>query len=208
MQSAHHVAPPPLPPQEPTPDRTARGPSLSVPHIVPPPLPPQELRPATSIPVRVDDEERTEVVSPSLLAPPATGSASREDADASGTQLRATIDAALAPLQRSLAELLRRVDELERRPQAATGISVSPAPRGPARSYHSLDPTAPAESRMAARSHHSLDVAAIERDASIVVDAALNGRSRRRRLVLTFVFLLVVLFGALGYALALSYAPH
>ncbi len=124
--------------------------------------------------------------------------------------LQAAIEAALAPMQRTLADLARRVEELERRPQTAALIAASAAaaPRALMRSYPSLDAGGPPDIRMPARSHHSLDVAAIERDASIVVDDALNGQRRRRRLVLALVFLFVALFGALGYAVARSYAPH
>jgi hypothetical protein len=134
-----------------------------------------------------------------------------ESAEVAGAKaLQATIEAALAPMQRTLADLARRVEELERRPQAAALIAASAAaaPRALMRSYPSLDAGGPPEIRMPARSHHSLDVAAIERDTSIVVDDALNGRSRRRRLVLALVFLFVALFGVLGYAVARSYAPH
>jgi hypothetical protein len=53
-----------------------------------------------------------------------------------------------------------------------------------------------------------LDVAAIERDASIHIDGAIDGRRRKVRLAVTFVLLLLVVFGGLFAALAYSYAPH
>ena len=53
-----------------------------------------------------------------------------------------------------------------------------------------------------------LDVAAIERDASIQIDGALDGRRRKLRLALTFTLLLLVVFGGLFAALAYSYTPH
>jgi hypothetical protein len=53
-----------------------------------------------------------------------------------------------------------------------------------------------------------LDVAAILRDQSIVVDAAFDGRKRRRRAVLVFALFVLVVFGSLFAALGASYAHH
>jgi hypothetical protein len=54
----------------------------------------------------------------------------------------------------------------------------------------------------------TLDIAAINRDVHIDMDGALDGSKRRRRLALTFVLLLLVVFGGLFGALAHSYTPH
>jgi hypothetical protein len=94
-----------------------------------------------------------------------------------------------------IAELLRRVEELEKRP--AAGVAMRPAMRQSMASYHPPAPQAPV-----------LDVAAINRDVNIQVDGALDGNKRRRRLALTFVVLLLVVFGGLFGALAHSYTPH
>jgi hypothetical protein len=136
--------------------------------------------------------------------------------------VRHAVDEALQPVQQGFRELLRRIEELERRPATTTTI-VAAAPSPVAVS------TAPAVSeahRMAQPSYSAaiaasipitvslaprapvLDVAAIERDASIDVDGALDGRRRKRRLALTFVLLLLVVFGGLFAALARSYSPH
>jgi hypothetical protein len=131
----------------------------------------------------------------------------REEAEAA---TRAAVDHALAPVQQTVRELLRRIEELEKRP-AQTTISVAPADgyrqpqpsypdgyRQPQASYAgvSITPRAPV-----------LDVAAIERDASIQVDGALDGRKRKRRLAITFALLLILVFGGLFGALAHSYTP-
>jgi hypothetical protein len=52
------------------------------------------------------------------------------------------------------------------------------------------------------------DIAAIERDTSIAIDGAFDGRRRRRRAVLLFVSVVVIVFGGLLAALAGSYLPH
>jgi len=73
-------------------------------------------------------------------------------------------------------------------------------------SYPALAPsTIP---RAPALSHASIDIRAIERDPSIVVEGALDGKNRRLRLILTFLFAIIVVFAVLGFALIRSYAPH
>jgi hypothetical protein len=142
----------------------------------------------------------------------------REDAE---IRVRATVAEAVAPLNQTIRELLRRVEELERRPvpQPAAAVSVvaSPAVATPADAYRQPQPSYPAAISVPAAPPSApaviaraptLDVAAIERDVHIDVDFALDGRRRRRRLAITFVLFLVVVFGGLFAALANSYTPH
>jgi hypothetical protein len=89
-------------------------------------------------------------------------------------------------------------------PMAPMPMAPMPMARAPMQSYPALD----AAARPLALSHHGLDVKAIERDTSIVVDSALDGRNRRLKLILTFVFGIVVVFALLGFALVRSYAPQ
>jgi hypothetical protein len=131
--------------------------------------------------------------------------------------IRAAIDEAMVPVHQALRDLVRRVEELERRPativqaapaqpaalvQSAASPAVRTAMRQPMPSYpppvgHALPTHGP-----------TLDLAAINRDTSIQVDDALDGSKRKRRLALTFVLLLLVVFGGLFGALAHSYTPH
>jgi len=129
--------------------------------------------------------------------------------------LRAEILEALAPLSRGLAELERRVDALERRPLAPAALSRPPVagaslpemPRTAMASFYPQDAGAQM-GRAPLVSHHGLDVKAIERDPTIIVVGGIDGRVRRRKLILAFVAFLLVVFGGLGYLLAESYAPH
>ncbi len=108
---------------------------------------------------------------------------------------------------------------LERRPAPAIAPSppahlasaapVAAAPPAPAYASRpvSLSPGIPVAVSLAPQAP-VLDVKAIERDVNIEVDGALDGRKRRRRLLLSFTFLLVAVFGGLFAALARSYQPH
>jgi hypothetical protein len=149
--------------------------------------------------------------------------------------MRAAVDEALAPVQQAFRDINRRIDELERRPLAAAPMAapatapspaasagpqaIAPPPYRPPQatfpgpggsmapipiSVASLAPGAPS---LAPRPP-VLDVAAIERDASVTIDGAIDGRRRKLRLALTFVLLLLLVFGGLFAALAYSYAPH
>ncbi len=174
----------------------------------------EEPTPRVSVPIPVDEDATEVLAAPALAAARAASAATempRQDPRADAAKLRAAVDEALAPLQRSLVDVLRRLEELERRPQpmaAAAPISIAAAPRAQALSYHALESTGVVAMRAPALSMHSLDVAAIERDTSIVVDDALNGRSRRLRLVLILALFLVAVFGCLGFMLVKSYSPH
>jgi hypothetical protein len=143
----------------------------------------------------------------------------REDAE---IRVRATVAEAVAPLNQTIRELLRRIEDLERRPvpQPAAAVSVAAAPpavamtaeayRQPQPSYPAAIsvPAAPPSAPAVIARAPALDIAAIERDVHIDVDFALDGRRRRRRLAITFVLFLVVVFGGLFAALANSYTPH
>jgi hypothetical protein len=131
----------------------------------------------------------------------------REEAEAA---TRAAVDHALAPVQQTVRELLRRIEELEKRPAQAM-ISVAPTD-----GYRQPQPSHADGYRQAQPSYAGVsitprapvfDVAAIERDTSIQVDGALDGRKRKRRLAITFALLLILVFGGLFGALAHSYTP-
>jgi hypothetical protein len=145
--------------------------------------------------------------------------------------VRAAVGEALAPVQHAFRDLQRRIEDLERRPAAAPAVvSVAAAPaitpahaaasavaapapyRPPQATYPgpgvvSLAPIPITVGSIAPRPP-LFDVAAIERDASVVIDGALDGRRRKVRLALTFVLILLVIFGGLFAALANSYQPH
>jgi hypothetical protein len=124
-------------------------------------------------------------------------------------QVRAAVDEAVAPLQRAfqnheraLVEFKQRLDELERRP-AAAGPSARPPPSAYPVPIAAVS-VAPGAPPVAGALPSPTDLSALDRD----VLAALEGRSRRRHLVITTVLVFVLLFGGLSIALALSYLPH
>jgi hypothetical protein len=61
---------------------------------------------------------------------------------------------------------------------------------------------------VAARPAPLIDLAAIARDKSIEIDSAFDGSKRRRRAVLLFALVIVLIFGSLFAALAASYMKH
>jgi hypothetical protein len=137
----------------------------------------------------------------------------REDPEARARAIAEVI----APLQQTIRELLRRIEELERRPvQAAAPALVHPAPTAPmavpAEPYRHPQPSYPAAIAVPV----AIRAPAVAREpvspgsvADIDIDAGvLDGRRRRRRLAITFVLLLLVVFGSLFGALAYSYTPH
>jgi hypothetical protein len=140
--------------------------------------------------------------------------------------VRAAVGEALAPVQQAFRNIERRLDDLERRP-----VAVAPLPTAaiPGATAHMRPPQATVPGGAAAPGAAALpvsmppipitvaslvprapllDVAAIERDANIQIEGALDGRRRKVRLAVTFVLLLLVVFGGLFAALAYSYAPH
>jgi hypothetical protein len=134
--------------------------------------------------------------------------------------VRAAVGEALAPVQQAFRNIELRLDHLERRPAAPTAIPGATAhmrppqatvPGGvlaPAASAPVSMPPIPITVGSIAPRPALLDVAAIERDTSIQIDGALDGRRRKVRLTVTFVLLLLVVFGGLFAALAYSYAPQ
>lgn len=133
-------------------------------------------------------------------------------------QIRAFVDEAVAPWQRTLQnqqrtvlELLQRLEDMERRiPSAARSVvgaglpNLAPSSVPPVASAASTaSPTPPMFSASSVAST-VVDLSSAEQR----VLAALEGRSRQRHLVLTAVLVIVLLFGGLGIALALSYMPH
>jgi hypothetical protein len=138
----------------------------------------------------------------------------------------------LVPVQQAFRDINRRIEELERRPAVtapaliaaapvAAAATASPTavapPYRPPQATHpggsmapipvTLGSLAPGPASLTPRAP-ILDVAAIERDASVSIDGAIDGRKRKVRLAITFVLLLLVVFGGLFAALAYSYQPH
>jgi hypothetical protein len=167
--------------------------------VVPPPLPPSEVARPPLVEARPEPREDPRVA------------------------IRYAVDEALAPLQQTVRELQRRIEELERRPaqvisqvvgspsatSAGAGSATAARPVEAHRAAHSAaaSPSIPVAVSLAPRAP-VLDIKAIERDTNIVVDGALDGSRRKRRLALTFAFFLIVIFGGLFAALAYSYQPH
>jgi hypothetical protein len=170
--------------------------------VVTPPQPPVVERPHVVVPPPIPNIEPVVARAPAHERQPEP----RDDGGDSSRVARAAITEALAPVQQTVRELLRRIEELEKRP-AQTVVTAAPAEgyRQPQPSYAGAI-AVPINTSLAPRPP-TLDIAAIERDTSIQVDGALDGRKRKRRLAITFVLLLLVVFGGLFGALAHSYTP-
>jgi hypothetical protein len=108
--------------------------------------------------------------------------------------LRAMIDASVAPLEHTLRDLQRRIEELElRRPPALAAAPTLAYAHGHAAAH--LSARAPV-----------LDIATIERTVQLGPEAALfDGTRRRRKLFIATFVAIVVVFGGLFAALAQSY---
>jgi hypothetical protein len=227
QQSSPGVVPPPLPPQEqrgPSPDPNPFDDDPT--EVVSAPV--LAARAAASRPRDAAEETRgkptaeaatkatVETVAKSAMEASARSAIEASIRTAIEASTRAMIDAstktavdmAMVPLTQVLSEILRRVEELERRAQAAPamGYGAMPPARAAMPSYQAIDPGG--ISRVTAVAPKALDIRAIERDTSIVVDGALDGRNRRLKLILTFVFALIAVFAGLGFALIKSYAPQ
>jgi hypothetical protein len=122
--------------------------------------------------------------------------------------VRALIEQAIAPLERTVRELQQRLQDLERRPTTAAvtmpATTAAPAPVA-ARAFAARQAHASPAATMP--SGQALDVAAIERTVRLdpEIEAAFSGRRRRLRGTIAVVLLFVVLFGGLFAALAQSY---
>jgi hypothetical protein len=137
-------------------------------------------------------------------------------------------DQAIAPLQ-------MRIAELERRPRAPSApayvMQAAPAQAAPVAAATPIAAAVqaaaePYASAMAAPAAHApvvaaaprslvvappplLDVKAIERDGTIDIDiTGFDGGRRKRRMIILFVFALLLVFGGLFALLADSYTPH
>jgi hypothetical protein len=136
---------------------------------------------------------------------------SREEIQA---MIRASVDSAVAAVlsetQRLVFGLERRIDELERRPAPA---AVAPAPPIAQLAQHAMQPVVRAPPiamvsaiPMSVSQAPVLDVKAIERDVHIEIDSALDGRKRKRRLVIMVVVFILLVFGGMFGMLAQSYS--
>jgi hypothetical protein len=125
--------------------------------------------------------------------------------------IRAAIDEAMIPVHQALRDLVRRVEELEKRPAAAAAPAIhaaAPAGRDAYRqSMPSYPPPVAAHGALVPQGR-TLDIATINRDVHVEVDGAIDGKRRRRRLAVTVALVLLVVFGGLFGALAYSYTPH
>jgi hypothetical protein len=119
-------------------------------------------------------------------------------------RIRSAVEAAVRPLQQSVLDLQNQLAEAQR--------IIREREVGAARLD---DPTAPVQARamMVSRVEFEaprpvLDLKAIERDTSIVIDDAFDGRRRRRKMALLFSLFLLIVFGGLFALLWRSYQPH
>jgi|CZKU01.1.fsa_nt_gi hypothetical protein len=167
-------------------------------HASPPPLAPVAPPPLTAV---------AHAGPPALPPEPARAQPPALPYEDARPLIRAAIDEAMVPVHQALRDLVRRVDELEKRP-ATVVTQAAPVVREAYR--HSMPSYPPPITTHAAvlPQAPTLDIAAINRDVHIDMDGALDGSKRRRRLALTFVLVLLIVFGGLFGALAHSYAPH
>lgn len=120
-------------------------------------------------------------------------------------RIRSAVEAAVRPLQQSVLDLQNQLAEAqriirERELAAARGEAFDPMPmRARMVSQVLLESAAPAP---------VLDLKAIERDTTIVIDDAFDGRRRRTRMAIFFTLFLLALFGGLFAMLWRSYLPH
>jgi hypothetical protein len=198
-----------------------RGPSATLPLILeraqeqagastPPPLP------AVASDLDADDDatvvvsrHATAAAMQAAVPPPFPASVVGEAGAELRAQVRAAVDEAVVTLQRAfqnheraLVEFKHRIEELERR-HPAGGPSARPPPSAYPVPITAVS-VAPGAPPVAGALPSSTDLSALDRD----VLAALEGRARRRHLVVTTVLIFVLLFGGLSIALALSYMPH
>lgn len=155
--------------------------------------------------------------------PPASLTETPEEVE---TRIRSAVEAAVRPLQQSMLDMQRQLEEAQRlvrdreRAAAATNqtssayaapVSVASAPQAQATPVAYAPQAAhavPAAIAVAARAAPAIDLAAIARDKSIEIDSAFDGSKRRRRAVILFVLIILAIFGSLFGALAASYAHH
>lgn len=176
---------------------------------------------------KTSEEDATVVArSPGLksgeaVSPPPLPASYAAGGDELRSQIRTMIEEAVGPWQhalqnqqRTVLELLQRLEDIERRiPSAARAVVGVGLPNLAPTSMPPFPSASPVGTALA----HPTAAASAAAGANPVVDltsadqrilAALEGRSRRRHLVLTAVLVVVLLFGGLGIALALSYMPH
>jgi hypothetical protein len=148
-------------------------------------------------------------------------------------RVRAAVEAAVRPLQMSVLDLQRQLDEArllaaprdrapsrpDAREERDAATVVAPRDGLAGLSLRARSPSRPdvekttvqaapprAVQAAAVPAVPAIDLAAIARGPSIEIDAAFDGAKRRRRAVFMFVLMILAVFGALGAALASSYA--
>ncbi len=209
------AAPPPQPVAAPAAPQRKAGPATLI-GVTPPPY-----AVAAAVPAQ------PAVAEPALARAPATPHRPEPQEDPR-IFARAVIEEALVPVHNAFRDLQRRIEEIERRPlataatvgaahspAAATAMATAAALQTPYRAPQETYPgaggsMAPIPVTLGSRAPRPpiLDIGAIERDTNVVIDGALDGRRRKTRLAITFVLLLLVVFGGLFAALAYSYQPH
>ena len=214
------AAPPPLPPPPPPPP----PPAAAAP--APTPMMPAVTHVMTA-PAPAPAPAYAPTPTPAAARPPAAAP-SPPGLTAADVRLvvRTLIEDSLGPVQYVLADLQRRMSDLERlaasaqaRPAAAPNVVLSPAPPGVAASHSayasaiaapaSLAPNLPPRIAASIAPAPPVDLAAIERDVPYSLDMrGFDGRARRRRNTILFAVALLVVFGGLFALLADSYTPH
>ena len=170
----------------------------------PPPLPPP------------NDDEATVVARPPMMPVGPAPAPLAEPSEEVEARIRSAVEAAVRPLQQSMLDMQRQLEEAQRivrdRERAvALAASAAPAHAPPAQPQSTSVAHAvavPAAIAMAARAAPPVDLAAIARDRSIEIDSAFDGSKRKRRAVLLFALVILAIFGSLFGALAASYAHH
>lgn len=128
------------------------------------------------------------------------------------TAIAEAVGAVLAETGRLIRKLEQRVEQLEqldRRPAASTAVVHAAPPAGSSAWAQSSYATSTTVQRAVVEAQAPLlDIGTIERSVQVDVDPALDGKRRRRRLVVFVTLFFLVVFGGLFALLANSYTPH
>ena len=170
-------------------------------------VPPADVRPKAAV---------SPPAEPSQKAPASVPAEAREDVR---PLVRAMVEQSVAPLDRTVRDLLLRIEELEKRPAAAPAPAAPLAPpaavvaarpaaiaAAPVRAFANPGGVPFARDPNVQHTGRAIDVAAIDRSVRLGPEMdAFDGRKRRRRLIIAGALACVVLFAGLFAALVESY---
>jgi hypothetical protein len=173
----------------------------------PPPLPPP------------NDDEATVVARPPMMPVGPAPAPLAEPSEEVEARIRSAVEAAVRPLQQSMLDMQRQLEEAQRivrdreramalAASAAPAHAPPPLPAQPQSTSVAHAVAVPAAIALATRAAPAVDLAAIARDRSIEIDSAFDGSKRKRRAVILFALVILAIFGSLFGALAASYAHH